>query len=48
MVDVLFELTDRVGAEGVGDGLALAGVLGTVTSVEQPTADGNEGIVKVP
>jgi hypothetical protein len=48
VVHVLFELTDALGAEGVGDGLALAGVLCAVSCVEQTTLDGDEGIVVVP
>jgi hypothetical protein len=40
-------LANGLGTEGVGDSLALAGVLGTVTGVEQTTADRNEGIVEV-
>jgi hypothetical protein len=47
VVHVLFELADALGAEGVGDGLALAGVLCAVSSVEQTTLDGDEGIVVV-
>jgi hypothetical protein len=46
-VDILFELANGLGAEGVGDSLALASVLGTVTSVEQTAADGDKGIVEV-
>lgn len=48
VVDVLLELADRLGREGVGDGLALAGVLLTVAGVEETTADGDEGVVEVP
>lgn len=47
-VDILLELANGLGTESVGDGLALAGVLGTVTGVEQATADGDKGIVEVP
>ena len=47
-VNVLLELTDRLGREGVGDRLTLAGVLGTVTSIEQTATDGNEGVIEVP
>ena len=47
VVHVLFELADALGAEGVGDGLALAGVLCAVSGVEQTTLDGDEGIVVV-
>lgn len=46
-MNVLLELANGLGTEGVGDGLALAGVLGTVTGVEQTTANRDEGIVEV-
>lgn len=46
-MDILLELADRLGRESVRDRLALAGVLGAVTSVEEATADGNEGIVEI-
>lgn len=47
-VDVLLELADRLGAEGVRDGLALARVLGAVARVEEAAADGDEGVVVFP
>lgn len=47
-MDILLELANGLGTESVGDGLALAGVLGTVTGVEQATADRDKGIVEVP
>lgn len=46
-VDVLLELTDGLGAEGMRDRLALAGVFFTVPGVEQTTTDRDEGIVEV-
>ena len=42
---VLLELADGLGAEGVGHGLALAGVLRAVASVEEAAPDGDEGVV---
>jgi hypothetical protein len=47
VVDVLLELADGFGAEGVRDGFAFAGVLCAVAGVEEPTADGDEGVVVV-
>ena len=46
-VNVLLELADGFGAEGVRDGLSLAGVFFTVPGVEETTTDGDEGIVEV-
>lgn len=45
VVHVLLELANRLGAEGVGDGLALAGVFMSISGVEQAALDGNKGIV---
>jgi len=45
VVHVLLELTDGFGAEGVGYGLALAGVLRAVAGVEEAALDGDEGVV---
>lgn len=39
VVHVLLKLADGLGAEGVGDGLALSTVFGTVTCVEEPALD---------
>lgn len=47
VVDVLLELADGFCGESVGDGLALAGVLGAVARVEEAAADGDEGVVVV-
>lgn len=44
-VDVLFELADGFGGEGVRDGFALAGVFGAVAGIEQAALDGDEGVV---
>ena len=46
-VDILLELADGLGAEGMRDRLALAGVFFTVPGVEQTTTDRDEGIVEV-
>lgn len=46
-VNVLLELADGLGAEGVRDCLTLASVFGAVASVEETTADRDEGIVEV-
>lgn len=46
-VNVLLELADGLHTEGVGDGLALAGVLRAVARVEETTVNGDEGIVEV-
>lgn len=48
MVDVLLELAHAFGAEGVGNGLALARVLGSVAGVKQATLDRDEGVVVFP
>lgn len=44
-MDVLFELEDRLGREGVRDSLALARVLSAVAGVEQTAADRDKGVV---
>jgi hypothetical protein len=44
-VDVLLELADVFGGEGVGDDFAFARVFGSVASVEEASADGDEGVV---
>ena len=46
-MDVLLELANRLGAEGVRDNLALARVLGTVARVEETAADRDESIIEV-
>ena len=45
VVHVLLELADGLGAEGVGHGLALAGVLRAVAGVEETALDRDEGVV---
>ena len=45
-VDVGLELEDRLGREGMGDNLALAGVLGAVAGVEETALDADEGVVE--
>jgi hypothetical protein len=45
VVDILLELADRLGREGMRYGLALACVLCAVACVEEAAADGNEGVV---
>lgn len=42
---ILFELTNTLSRESVRNSLTLPGVLSTVSSVEQPSLDGNEGII---
>lgn len=44
-MDVLLKLTNRFGAEGMGDNLALAGVFSSIAGVEQTSSDGNECII---
>lgn len=44
-VDVLLELADGFGAEGVRDDLALARVFGAVACVEEAALDADEGVV---
>jgi hypothetical protein len=44
-VDVLLELADGFGAEGVGDDFAFAGMFGAVARVEEAALDGHEGVV---
>lgn len=46
-VDVLLELADGFGAEGVGDDLALASMFGSVTGVEETSSDRDEGVIVV-
>jgi hypothetical protein len=45
MVDVGFEVKDRLSGEYVSNGLALAGVLGAVASVKEASLEGDEAIV---
>ena len=47
MCHVLFELADALGAEGVGDCLSFAGMLRTVTGIEEASLNGDEGVVVV-
>lgn len=44
-VDVLLELADGFGAEGVRDHLAFASMLGSVTRVEETSSDRDKGII---
>lgn len=46
-VNVGLKLGDRLDRERMRDNLALARVIGTVPSVEEPTTDADKGIVKV-
>lgn len=48
MVDVLFELADALGAEGVRDGLALSRMLCSIPRVEETSLNGHESIVIFP
>lgn len=41
------ELRDRLGAECMRDGLPFTSMLGSVTGVEEATADGYEGIIVI-
>ena len=45
--DVLFELADALGAEGVGDSLSFTRVFGSVTGVEEASLNGDEGVIVV-
>ena len=45
MMHVLLELRDGLGAEGVGNKFAFAGMVGPITSIEETTPDGDKGIV---
>lgn len=47
VVHVLLELTNTLGTEGVGHGLALAGVLCSVASVEKTTANTDKSIIVI-
>ena len=42
---VLLKLSDALCAECMGDGLALAGMLNSVASVEEAALDANKGVV---
>ena len=44
-MDILLELADGLGREGVADDLALASVLNAVAGVEETTADRDESVV---
>jgi hypothetical protein len=44
-IHVLLELADGFRTEGVGDGLAFAGVGSTVAGVEDGLVDGDESVV---
>jgi hypothetical protein len=44
-VDVLLELADGFGAEGVGDDLAFASVFGSVSGVEETSSNRDEGVI---
>lgn len=43
----MLELRDRLGAEGMGDGLALASMFGAVASIKETAVNGDEGVVVV-
>lgn len=45
VVNVLLELTNGFRGEGVGNSLALAGVLSAVAGIEEAAADGNESVI---
>lgn len=45
--DVLLKLGDRLGAEGMGDGLAFARMFRSISGAEQVAGDGDEGFVVV-
>ena len=45
MMDVLLELADGLGGEGMGHCLAFASVFGSVTCVEETAFDGDKGVV---
>ena len=45
--DILFELADALGAEGVGDSLPFTRVFGAVTRVEETSLDGDEGVIVI-
>ena len=45
--DILFELANALGAEGVGDSLAFTRVFGAVTGVEEASLNGDEGVIVV-
>ena len=45
--DVLFELANTFGAEGVGNSLSFARVFGAVTGVEEASLNGDEGVIVV-
>ena len=45
--DVLFELANALGAEGVGDSLSFPRVFGAVTRVEEASLNGDEGVIVV-
>lgn len=46
-MDVLLELADGLCAEGVRYDLPLAGMFCSVSGVEQPAPDGDEGVVEL-
>ena len=45
--DILFELANALGAEGVGDGLSFTRVFGAVTGIEEASLNGDEGVIVV-
>ena len=45
--DILFELANALGAEGVGDSLSFTRVFGAVTGVEEASLNGDEGVIVV-
>ena len=46
-MNVLLELCYGFCAESVGYGFALARMLGTITSIEEATVNGDEGVIVV-
>lgn len=45
--DILLELANALGAEGVGDSLSFTGVFRAVTCVEEASLNGDEGVIVV-
>nr|GFD58426.1 hypothetical protein [Tanacetum cinerariifolium] len=45
VVNVLLKLADGLGTERVRDRLALAGMLGAISRVEEASLDGDKGVV---
>lgn len=45
MIHVLLKLSNRLGAEGVGNSFSFAGMFGSITGIEETALDGDKGIV---